>query len=50
MDTSHREQQTGQAAAIFEEKLAMVCDGLRCLQKLKIAGKWKKRPTSVHNK
>ena len=39
MDTSHRGLQTGHTAAISEEILAMICDGLRCLYYLKIAGK-----------
>ena len=39
MVTSHREKLTGHTAAILEEIPAMVCDGLRCLLKLKIAGK-----------
>ena len=39
MKTSHCESETGHTAAILEEIPAMVCDGLRCLLKLKIAGK-----------
>ena len=30
VETYHREKQTGHTAAIFLEKLAMICDGLRC--------------------
>ena len=39
MKTSHRESETGHTAGILEEIPAMFCDGLRCLLKLKIAGK-----------
>ena len=39
MKTSHRESETGHTAAILEEIPAMFCNGLRCLLKLKIAGK-----------
>ena len=39
METSHREKGTGHTAAIFQEIPAMICDGLRCFQKPKIAGK-----------
>ena len=39
MKTSHRDSETGHTAAILEEIPAMFCDGLRCLLKLKLAGK-----------
>ena len=39
MKTSHRESETGHTAAILEEIPVMFCNGLRCLLKLKIAGK-----------
>ena len=39
MKTSHRESETGHTAAILEEIPGMFCDGLRCILKLKIAGK-----------
>ena len=40
METFHRELQTGHTAAIFEGTPAIMCNGLRCFQKLKITGKW----------
>ena len=39
METFNRELQTGHTAAIFEGTPVIICDGLRCLLKLKIAGK-----------
>ena len=39
MKTSHRESETGHTAVILEEIPVMFCDGLRCILKLKIAGK-----------
>ena len=45
METSHHGLLTGCTAVILKKIPAMIYDGLRCSQTLKIAGKW---PISSH--